>query len=206
MLGGVEDFLSFSESNLVWQRRRELQKAEQEAAETTFKEGDARYRTSYRDHLIESATYRFEVSLNQHVRYAGLTALVTTVEWCALIFERRATFTLPSKPDKKNRAVHILEIFSSKANLDLSHEISQLESLIHVRNCVVHAAGLIEHYKYKDDLRRGLCALNGMCLSSKNFLGESVEIQAGALEAVIAHLERWLPELEKQCIEKGLTK
>jgi hypothetical protein len=206
MLGSVEDFLSFSESNLSWQGRRELQRAEQEADDFEFEEEDAALQASYRDNLIESAKYRFEVSLTQRVRYAALTALVTTVEWCALLLHQRATFQFPPRPEKKNRALHILETLAISAELGLSTELTQIEALIYVRNCIVHGAGFLDHHKHKDDLRRGLSMLAGMQLSNKNFLGESVEITAGALEAVISSLEIWLPDLEKQCFHKGLLK
>ncbi len=207
MLGDVEDFLSFSESNLSWQKQRELRRAEQEAAEVKFVGEDARFEASYRDSLIENATYRFDVSLTQRVRYAALSALITTVEWCAVTLQRRATFEFPAKPKRKNLAVHILETLNIQTGLDdPSADILQVEALILVRNCVIHEAGLIEHHKHKDDLRSGLQILSGMQLSNKNFLGESVEIEVGALEAAIARIGTWLTALEKRSIENGFIK
>ena len=36
MLGDVEDFIEFSESNIGWQKHRELRRAEQECNDTEF--------------------------------------------------------------------------------------------------------------------------------------------------------------------------
>jgi len=55
MLGGVIDFLEFSESNLSWQRRREIQRAKREADTTKFAPEDQHLDASYRAHLVEGA-------------------------------------------------------------------------------------------------------------------------------------------------------
>src|SRR5690348_8496849 len=73
-IGDVEDFLDFSESNIEWQYRAELQRIAREAASADWPDG-------YREHLEGNAEHRFKVSLPLRVRYAAVIALVTAVEW-----------------------------------------------------------------------------------------------------------------------------
>ena len=78
MIGDVKDFLEFSEINIAWQLRRELQAI---AHRTDFDDLPA----GYREHLEETAKHRFGVSLPLRVRYAATLAFATSVEWAARI-------------------------------------------------------------------------------------------------------------------------
>jgi hypothetical protein len=156
--------------------------------------------------MLEGVEYRFEVSLKQRVRYAALTALITTIEWCLISLKNRASFDFPKKSENKNDAVHILSIFNDDATLGLEPKIQLLKSLVHARNCIVHASGLLGSYRYESQLRQGLGTLHGMKASSINFLGESIEIESGFLESTIADFRLWLPNLEKTAHQKGLLR
>lgn len=103
MLGDVEDFIEFSERNIGWQKQRELRRAEQECNNTEF--DDPHLEALHRDQTLQGVEFRFEVSLTQRVRYAGLTALITTIEWVLLALKQRATFTFPKTPNKMNEAI-----------------------------------------------------------------------------------------------------
>lgn len=70
MLGDVEDFIEFSESNIGWQKHRELRRAEQECNNAEF--DDPHQEAQYRDQTLQGVEFRFEVSLTQRVRYAAL--------------------------------------------------------------------------------------------------------------------------------------
>src|ERR1700723_2832186 len=74
MIGDVKDFLEFSESNIEWQYRRELQ------AISHRKDFDD-LPLGYRDNLEQGAEHRFKVSLPLRVRYGALLAFTTSVEW-----------------------------------------------------------------------------------------------------------------------------
>lgn len=150
--------------------------------------------------------YRFDVSLTQRVRYAALTAFITTVEWVLISLRNRAAFSVPTKPDGKNEAVHILESFDRAASLDLSSQTQLLETLVQVRNCIVHAAGLIDSYGHGEDLRQRLAHGAGIRTSNANFLGEGIEIEQRYLQGVIEDSKTWLPNLEKVMHEKGLLR
>lgn len=202
MLGDVEDFIEFSESNIGWQKHRELRRAEQECNAADF--DDPHLEAQYRDQTVEGVEYRFEISLKQRVRYAALIALITTIEWVLLALKKRAAFKFPKKPVKKNGAVHALSIFNEKTSASLEKNIQFLESLSQVRNCIVHAAGLLESYQYESELRQRLVGLSGVKISNLNFLGDSIEIEAGFLEGVIKDVRVWLPNVEKILLERGL--
>lgn len=204
MLGDVEDFIEFSESNIGWQKHRELRRAEQECNDSHF--DDPRLEAQYRGQMLEGVEYRFDISLTQRVRYAALIALITTVEWVVLALKRRSTFKFAAKPKKKNEAAYVLSVFSGKAALGLEQEISLLETLSQVRNCIVHSAGLLSSYQYQTELRQALIALPGVKVSNLNFLGDSIEIEAGFLEGVIKDVRVWLPNVEKAISERGLLR
>lgn len=204
MLGDVEDFIEFSESNIGWQKHRELRRAEQECNDAEF--DDPHLEAQYRDQTLEGVEYRFEISLKQRVRYAALSALITTVEWVLLTLKKRAAFEFPKKSEKTNEAVHALTVFNERASISLGHEIHLLESLSQIRNCIVHAAGLLASYRYEQELRQRLVGLSGVRVSDRNFLGDSIEIEAGFLEEIIKGVRVWLPEVEKTLSDRGLLK
>ncbi len=201
MLGDVEDFIEFSESNIGWQKHREIGRAEQECNETEF--DDPREEAQYRDQILEGVKFRFEISLTQRVRYAALVALITTIEWVLLALKKRRSFEFPQKPHGRSDAVHILSVFNSRGALGLEQEITTLEALIFVRNCIVHSAGLLSSYKHEDDLRAALTTFSGVKVSDLHFLGDCIEIESGFLEKVILDLKRWLPNLDRVVSERG---
>jgi len=201
MLGDVEDFIEFSENNIRWQKQQELRRAEQEFNDDHF--DDSLFEAQYRDQTLKGVEYRFEISLTQRVRYAALITLITTIEWVLVALKNRAVFKFPKKPEKTNEAVHALSVFNEKAALSLEQEIHLLNSLIQIRNCIVHAAGLPASYKYEAELRQNLASLSGVVFSSMNFLGESINIEAGFLEGIIKNVRIWLPMVEKALIGRG---
>jgi hypothetical protein len=203
MLGDVEDFIEFSESNIGWQKYRELRRAEQECDAAHF--DDPHLGAQYRGQTLEGVEYRFEISLRQRVRYAALIALITTIEWVLLALKKRAVFEFPKKPEKTNEAVHALSVFNEKAAIGLEQEIQLLESLSQIRNCIVHAAGLLASYKHEKELRQRLGGLSGVRVSNVNFLGDSIEIEAGFLEGIIKGVRAWLPGVEKALSNRELV-
>jgi hypothetical protein len=78
MIGDVKDFLEFSESNIDWQCRRELQAIAHRNDLDDFPQG-------YRENLESGAEHRFKVSLPLRVRYGALLALTTSVEWSVIL-------------------------------------------------------------------------------------------------------------------------
>lgn len=204
MLCDVEDFINFSEANIARQKKRELLRAKHECDEEVFEDAD--FAAQYRDQKIQGVGYRFEVSLTQRVRYAGLTSLITTLEWVLLALKNRTLFQFPEKPKGKSEAVHILEVFDQKASLGLQPKIESLENLVQVRNCIVHSAGLLSSYRHEVDLRKRLTSISGVKVSDINFLGDGVEIEASFLQDFLEDVKKWLPKLEKSISEQGLLR
>ncbi|ARB44235.1 hypothetical protein [Alloalcanivorax xenomutans] len=100
MLGDVEHFIEFSESNITWQKQCEYRRAERECDEKEF--DDPSMEAQYRDQMLEGVLYRFNVGLAQRIRYAGLTALITTIEWCLFSLKNVGSglaFCFLGKPD-----------------------------------------------------------------------------------------------------------
>ncbi|MCG3185943.1 MAG: hypothetical protein IOMNBAOH_00485 [Rhodocyclaceae bacterium] len=137
---------------------------------------------------------------------ASIVALITTVEWVLLALKQRTSFAFPQKPDKKNEATHVLSVFNEKAALALEQEILSLEALIYIRNCIVHAAGLLASYKHETELRQRLATMAGIKVSNINFLGEGIEIETGFLQCAIKDVRRWLPNIEKAILERGFIR
>jgi len=76
-----------------------------------------------------------------------------------LALKRQSAFELPTKSKMINEAAHVLSVFSKKAALGLEQKIVLLETLSQVRNCIVHAAGLLASYQYQSELRHALIDL-----------------------------------------------
>lgn len=202
MLGDVEDFIQFSERNIDWQKQVEFRRMEHECNVTEFK--DSRLKAQFQDQMLDSVKFRFEISLTQRIRYASLTTLITTIEWTLLTLKNRASFKIIKTPPTKNETIHILTVFNEKGALNLEQEIFFIETLINVRNCIVHAAGLLASYKYENELLKQLANLTGIKVSNINFLGDGIEIENGFLQDVIKNVQYWLPNVEKALLEQGL--
>lgn len=204
MLSDIEDFIDFSEGNIGWQKQREIRRAEHEYSEESF--DDPRDAAQCHAQTIDGITYRFEVNLTQRVRYAALASLITTVEWVLISLEKRTIIQVPKKPKGKSDTVHILSVFNQAASFGLTSEIQTIEALVHARNCIVHAAGLLATYKHARELRQRLLACCGIKVSDINLLGEAIEIEQGYLQNVVEDMKRWLPSLEKVMYVKGLMR
>ena len=204
MLGDIEDFIVFSEENIEKQKRLELIRATRECDDAQFE--DPYFAAQYRDQTIDGICYRFDVSLTQRVRYAALTSIITTIEWVLISLRNRAAFAIPEKPKDTNYAVHLLEVFNQKSSLDNTPQIQLIETLVQIRNCIVHAAGLLKSYKHGADLRKRLSTFSGIKISNINFLDDGIEIERNYLLGVVEDTKRWLPNLEKVMHEKGLLK
>lgn len=100
----------------------------------------------------------------------------------------------------------MLQVFALRCGQDVAEHIKEFELLTKVRNCVVHSAGRIETYEFRDELRRSLDGHYGLKLSNVSFMGEGIEIGAGYLQGFIAQAKRWLPALEKTMHQQGLLR
>ncbi len=203
LLADIEEFIDFSESNIDSQKNRELHQAESQWEKNLLVE--RRDATEDYANTIEGIDYRFDVSLTQRVRYAALVSVITTIEWVLLSLKKRTNIEpFPTKPARQTEAVHILDTFNRSGSLCLESKIRSIEPLFNVRNCIVHAAGLLASYRYEKDLRQSLVGCHGITISDINHLGEAVEIESGYLQRLLKDLEWWLPRLERDLRNKSL--
>lgn len=202
LLGGIVDFLEFSEQNISRQRAREVQRAKEEAKALEFEPEDALFLLQARDQIVESAEYRFDIALSQSVRYAGLLAYVTSVEWCSKLFGARLAVPLRIPP-RKNGAIHVLEHLNQAVGQRITSEVETFRQVMLVRNCVAHSAGLVKGTQREADTRQAIATLQGFGLSGTNFIGESVHIETGAIEALARSALLWVPSVDEECSSNG---
>lgn len=197
MIGDVKDFLQFSESNIDWQHRRELQAISHRKDLDDFPSG-------YREHLEENANHRFLVSLPLRVRYAAVLTLTTSVEWSVKFLNMRAVAPVPEKRDGTNQTVKILRKLVARTQISAESKIDDYEALINVRNCIVHSAGLLETYQFKNTLPASVARLHGFILANWHFFGDQVCIERGALDQYIDEMGKLVVDLHRSMHEKGL--
>ena len=174
MISDVKDFLEFSEENIAWQYRRELQSI----AHQTNMDNDLQERLD----LEQSADHRFRVSLPLRVRYSALLLFVTSVEWSVKYLNENMLEPIETHQDKTNATVKILKTLSDRAGLEYNSLIADYEALVQLRNCIVHAGGIVESYRYKDDLPQAINQIPGATIESRHFFGPQVYFERGALE------------------------
>lgn len=165
LLSDVTAYLEFSESNLSWQRQQELKRAKQEGDTAKFEPEDEHLEAQYRQQLIEGVEYWFDVSLSQRIRYAGLVAFVTSLEWSSKGFAKYFTKKQPKTPNKQNRHVHFLANLNELSSSGFDTHIEELKKLVQVRDCVVHSAGFLEGEKHDRDIREAVKTLKGRSFS-----------------------------------------
>lgn len=199
MIGDVKDFLEFSESNIDWQHRRELQAISHRRDLDDYPHG-------YREHLEENTAHRFKVSLALRVRYGALLAFTTSVEWAIGHLNRNALTPVPDLRDGTNHTVKVIRIFAARAALEPGGVVEDYEALVQIRNCVVHSAGIVDSYRFKTELPNAVARISGVSLANWNFFGEQVCIERGALEPYIDRTSNLVAALHTAMREKSLLK
>lgn len=93
--------------------------------------------------------------------------------------------------------VHLLDVFS-QVGLGSQQQVLLLETLTQVRNCIVHAAGLVDEFEYGAQLRSKLTAFDGIRVSHHDFWGQDlIEIEDGYLQRLLDDTQAWLLDLER---------
>ncbi len=199
MIGDVKDFLEFSESNIDWQHRRELQAI---ALRSDFHE----FPPEYQERLEQNADHRFKVSLPLRVRYAALLAFTTSVEWAVDHLNRTSHLPLSETRDGTNLTVKVLHQFTLRAAVDSGSVIENYEALVQIRNCIAHSAGVIATYRFKDELPAAISKISGITIGNWHFFGDQVCINRGALEPHIDKTAKLVEALHTVMHEQGLLK
>lgn len=199
MIGDVQDFLEFSESNIDWHYRRELQAIAHRKDFDDFPPG-------HRHHLEQNAEHRFKVSLPLRVRYGAVLAFTTSVEWAIGYLNKYAVSPVSDLRDGTNLTVKILQDFSAKASVDAEQVIDDYKALVQIRNCIVHSAGIVETCRFKNDLPAAVSQIGGITLANWHFFGDQVCIERGALEPHIDRAAELVVTLNSALRERGFLK
>jgi hypothetical protein len=198
VFGDLQEFLEFSEKNIEWQKRTELQRIAQEMATTNIEE---EHRYSYERHLRDNAEFRFDTVLPMRVRYAALTSLISTIEWSVEVLVQEYAIKIPS-PKNKNRVIHRLRYLTAEWSLDLTVPVAKLEFLTWVRNIIIHNSGLLKGCKYESAVRQFIVQYEpSFKISNWHFVGDTIEIQRNAIDPLISSWKDIIYELYKSAHE-----
>lgn len=197
MIGDIEDFLDFYESNIEWLYKVELQSIRKR---TELKE----FPLGYGEHLEENAGHRFKVSLPLRVRYGAVIGLTTSVEWAVRFLVKRLREPVGKRPQGCNETVHNLFELHRSAGVGKTDTVSDYEALVCIRNCIAHSAGIEEHYQFRDQLLKAVSRLSGFTLDNWHFFGRHVCIEKGALNPYVKSMGGFVTLLYKAAHEQGL--
>lgn len=197
MIGDVEDFIDFSEANIDWQYRRELQAIGRKAEIEEFPDG-------YREHLETNAEHRFKVSLPLRVRYGAVIALTTSVEWAVGFLVKRLKEPLAKTSDGQNFTVNALFQLNDSTSLGKVEVVQDYEAIVHIRNCIAHSAGIGEHYRHRDRLPAAIARLTGFSLANWHCFGTHICIDRGALNPYVRDMGNMIVAIHKTVHEQGL--
>lgn len=197
MIGDVKDFLKSSERNIDLQHQHEMH----EISQRDFDD----FPPDYRNHLEENAEYRFKVSLPLRVRYAALLAFTTSVEWSIKILNEKSNHPVKEKSDGKNHTVKILRELATRTGLAADSTIDDYESLVNIRNCIAHSAGIVDAYKHKHTLPDDVKRLHGLSIGNWHFFGDHICIERDALNEYIDKMTKLVVDLHQLMHERGLV-
>jgi hypothetical protein len=199
VFGDIQQFLEFAESNIGPQKAAELKRIDDEGPEFD----DESASDSFRQHQLENANFRFDVALPMRIRYAALMSFIGTVEWSMKVMTPK--FTVPKKPHQVSETVHLVREFAARCGMSIAFEIDQLEFLTWIRNAITHNAGLLKGAQRAAQIRAGMATYApGFKLSDWHFIGETVEIERGALDPIIEHWSEVIHELHTIAFKKKL--
>ena len=200
VLSDVLGFLKFSEDNIRQQKLIALQGVDKKISDSGLEEPEI---FGYRDHVLSSIDFRFDVALPMRVRYAALTAFTSTVEWAMTRLE--PTVPIPKKPKRISKPIHLLVVYAQRCGISLDREIRCLEFLIWVRNSIMHNSGVLKGYEHEQDVRAAIAAYQpNFIISDWHYIGDTVEIKHGALEPLIEAWSEIIRELYTIASQKKL--
>lgn len=196
MIGDLGDFLDFSERNIEWQHRRELRSISRQMEVDDLPIG-------YREHQEQIVNHRFCVSLPLRVRYSAVLTLTTSVEWAIKLLHSGGRAPVAEKPGM-NDTVNILQALSARAGLCVQPAIDDYKALVNVRNCIIHSAGIVETYRFKESLPADIDRLHGFGIANSHFMGDQVSIDRHALAPYIGEMGKLVVDLHRMMYENGL--
>jgi len=191
------DFMEFSERNLEWQRRSHVQSLERKAKLKKYEADE------YHSEL-DNIEYRFNMSLARNIRYSAVITFATSIEWIAKFMKKQSTSELAPTPNGSNESIHILRSFFELAGCNREHNLETLAKVIKIRNCITHAMGSVQDYKHGDEIAEIIQTLKGFRISDSHFIERVIDIDQGAIEAIIRETRGWIVDFIDECKQKNL--
>ena len=100
----------------------------------------------------------------------------------------------------------MLRHLSSCACVDLRSLMDDYEALVHIRNCIVHSAGVVSTSIFKKDLHDAVARIEGILIGNWHYFGDHICIKRDALESPINQTALLVVELHTKMEEQGLLK
>ncbi|OAI10174.1 hypothetical protein [Methylomonas methanica] len=197
MISDVKDFLVTSECNVEIQHAKELDRIQQLDVENNLPRG-------YILGLEEIARLRFEINMPIIIRYSAVVLLVTMIEWSIKNLNKQ--LRIPILIRDNNFVVNFFKKLSSEINFQQNEVLKDIEAIVYVRNCITHSAGILNEYKYSEQLPGFIARLNGFTFNNTAFVDGYLWIERNALNQYIDVIGDFIFLIFKDCYEKGLMK
>lgn len=193
------DFIEFSEYNIEWQKRSQLQRLRREANLLKF-DSDEYFSK------LQSIQYRFDINLTRKVRYGSLIALVISIQWIIDSIKNKLTWHIKKKPKNVNISVHIITEILDKYCEPVAHNMQIIESIIKIRNCIVHSGGIVKGYKYQNEIEDIVSNIEGCSIPADSIPGDIIDLDEKCIEKITIETKTWIVPFIEGCIIKGLIK
>jgi len=191
------DFIEFSEHNIEWQKRGQLQHLKRESKRLNL-DGDE-YFTK-----LQYIEYRYDINLVRKVRYGALIALVTSIQWITNSVKNRLTWEIKDTPKHVNYSVHIISEILNQYGDSVKHNLEKIEGVIKIRNCIAHSGGIVDGYKFQDEIECIVSNMDGFSISTEGIPSDVIDIEKGCVENIAIEIKTWLIPLINDCITKGI--
>ena len=191
------DFLEFSENNIEYHRKIQVQNLNRIAKLKNIEHGE--YSAELRN--IEG---RFDIYLSRSIRYSVLISFAASVEWISHFLKNHATEEVPNCPARLNKSIHILNTLIDRAEFSHRHNLNTLEKIIKIRNCMVHSMGSVKNYQFGEEVKSLIETLSGFSISDSLFIEEIINIDKGAIVPIINETQAWITNFIEECRQKGI--
>lgn len=134
-------------------------------------------------------------------RYSAAMTLVAIVEYLAKRMFLKEGKKIDDPPDQllKKLARDLLGVVEVKEH---NGTLTLFQHVTHIRNCLVHASGVINEYKH--NVRPAVCSIHGFSGRARDSREELVIISPDALSPIAAELRRLL-DLLANSVSKGTS-
>jgi len=191
------DFIEFSEHNIEWQKRGQLQQLKRESKRLNLDVDEYFTKLQY----IE---YRYDINLVRKVRYGALIALVTSIQWITDSVKNRLTWEIKDKPKQVNHSVHIISEILNRYGDSVNHNLHKIEDVIKIRNCIAHSGGIVDGYKYQTEIEYIVSNMDGFSIPIDGIPSDVIDIEKGCIGNIAIETKAWLIPLIDDCITKDI--